>query len=48
MKFKLLLKLKDFCYYDYKGNLVWVKNKRPYQERTTKGILESLKKRKEI
>jgi hypothetical protein len=45
---KLLLKLKDYCYYEYKGELVFIKNKQPYLERTLKSRLSYLKSKKEI
>jgi len=47
-KFILLHKMKDFCYYDLNGELVWVKNKRPYLERSNKGKIEHLKLKGEL
>ena len=46
--FKLLLKLKDMCYYEYKGELVWIPNKKPYMERTNKSKLDVLRSKGEI
>lgn len=45
---RLLLKLKDMCYYEYQGEIVWVYNKFPYKEKTLKQRLQSLRDRGEI
>lgn len=42
---KLILKLKDMCYYIYKDEIVWFKNKESYRERPLKSRLQSLKHR---
>lgn len=40
---RLLLILDDMCYYEYKGEIVWFKNKSAFKERALKGRLQSLK-----
>lgn len=45
---KLLLKLKDYCYYEYLGELVFIRNKQDYLERTYQDRLNYLKSKGEI
>lgn len=45
---KLLLCVKDYCYYDYNGELIFIKNLKPFTERTYKSRLKYLTSKGEL
>ncbi len=45
---RLLLKLKDYCYYEFKGEVVWIKNKKDYLERRMTSRITYLRNKGEL